>query len=71
MENHYDGPVRVVGGRSRSKRTMEKKKVENTFAKPDFAFPETVEKNALPRLEKALAGGDGEQALRGGDTSLQ
>ena len=45
-------------------KTMEKKKVENTFAKPDFAFPETVEKNALPRLEKALAGGDGEQALR-------
>ena len=49
---------------SAAAKPVAKNKVENTFAKPDFAFPKTVEKNALPKLEQALARNDGEQALK-------
>ncbi len=36
----------------------------NTFEAPDFAFPKTVEKNALAMLEKGLRTGDGPLTLR-------
>ena len=49
---------------SASAKPAAKNKVENTFAKPDFAFPKTVEKNALPKLEQALARNDGEKAIK-------
>ncbi len=38
--------------------------VKNTFEKPDFAFPETVEKHALPIFDDAIAARDGDKAIR-------
>lgn len=40
------------------------KGVKNTFATPDFAFPKTVEENARPKLDAALAARDGKTALQ-------
>lgn len=40
-----------------------RKKVINSFAKPDFAFPSDVEANAQTALDKAMAGGDYATAL--------
>ncbi|MDE5976570.1 MAG: hypothetical protein K2G69_08475, partial [Muribaculaceae bacterium] len=48
------------------KNVNKQKKMVNSFESPDFAFPETVEKNALPQWEKALKNRDGLLALRAG-----
>lgn len=40
------------------------KTVKNTFEKPDFAFPETVEKHALPIFDDAISARDGAKAIR-------
>lgn len=42
----------------------EKKKSDNTFEAPDFAFPKTVAANAAPELKKALRNNDGPLALQ-------
>ena len=39
-------------------------KVDSKGDMPDFAFPETVEKNARPLFEKALAEKNGVEALK-------
>ncbi|MDE6008398.1 MAG: hypothetical protein K2G90_04245, partial [Muribaculaceae bacterium] len=39
--------------------TSKMSKAENTFANPDFAFPQTVERNARPVSEKAIKNKDG------------
>lgn len=39
--------------------------MKNTFAVPDFAYPETVMKNARAEYAKALKAGDGQRALQG------
>ena len=36
----------------------------STFENPDFAFPETVEKDAEPMLRKALDAGNGLEAMK-------
>lgn len=39
--------------------------MKNTFAVPDFAYPEMVMKNARAEYAKALKAGDGQRALQG------
>lgn len=40
------------------------KSVKNSFMSPDFAFPETVEKNAEAEFRQALSAGDAVRALK-------
>ena len=47
-----------------NKNNTMKQKVSNTFATPDFAFPETVGLNAEKELDSALTKGDDVNALR-------
>lgn len=42
----------------------ETKKRSNTFATPDFAYPETVERNAMAAFDKASASGDNVDMMR-------
>lgn len=64
----YGAAVSAAGaGEVVKKRESGKKlpvKRASSFRNPDFAFPATVEKDAAGELEKALAGGDGLEALR-------
>lgn len=51
----------VAAAKSSKNKKMEKK---STFENPDFAFPETVEKEAAPKLKEALEKKDGVTALK-------
>ncbi|MDE6338280.1 MAG: hypothetical protein K2K97_00655, partial [Muribaculaceae bacterium] len=55
--------VKAQSGNGKSKM---KKELPNTFASPDFAFPETVEINAEKELKGALERDDDIKALRAG-----
>ena len=47
-----------------SETMAETKKRSNTFATPDFAYPETVERNARTAFDKASASGDNIDMMR-------
>ena len=47
-----------------SETMAETKKRSNTFATPDFAYPETVERNAMAAFDKASASGDNVDMMR-------
>lgn len=57
-------PTETYAAKPSKKTTARGAKVSNTFATPDFAFPQTVEKNASAEFGKAMAQGDGQTALR-------
>lgn len=64
-------PAAVSAPTSKKKVTTNQRKVKatpakNSFATPDFAYPETVEKNATPEWNRALAKHDGLLALQAG-----
>ncbi len=54
-------PVQAAPAKAKTTKTTE---VTNSFDKPDFAFPQTVERNAQEKFDHALAQGDGLTALR-------
>ena len=56
----------MAGTKKAPAKTEKTKKVkkQNTFATPDFAFPQTVTANAEKEFEKAIAHGDGATALK-------
>ena len=47
-----------------SANVIKKKNMKNSFQTPDFAYPQDVAKNAQAEYDKALAAGDGLNALR-------
>lgn len=65
--NAYGAPVskRPVATKTTGKKNNQGKTMKNTFAVPDFAYPETVMKNARAEYAKALKAGDGQKALQG------
>lgn len=65
--NAYGAPVskRPVATKTTGKKNNQGKTMKNTFAVPDFAYPETVMKNARAEYAKALKAGDGQRALQG------
>ena len=58
--NAYAAPVkkRPVATKTTGKKNNQGKTMKNTFAVPDFAYPETVMKNARAEYAKALKAGD-------------
>jgi len=56
--------VSVVRNNSSKKVKKTKMQTSSTFENPNFAFPETVGKDAMPQLEKAMAEKDGLAALK-------
>ncbi len=54
-------PVPVAKNKTAKQKNMNNTK--SSFSNPDFAFPETVEKDAAPVLEKALRDADGLRAI--------
>ncbi len=50
-------PVQAAPAKAKTTKTTE---VTNSFDKPDFAFPQTVERNAQEKFDHALAQGDGQ-----------
>jgi len=65
FESYGSAPVANTGvsvKKTKSKKKTQMKKT-STFQNPDFAFPETVEKDAMPVLTKALAERNGLDAL--------
>ena len=65
--NAYGAPVskRPVATKTTEKKNNQGKTMKNTFAVPDFAYPETVMKNARAEYAKSLKAGDGQRALQG------
>ena len=61
---HMEVESRKAKVRSEVKRDNRHVKERSTFETPDFAFPATVEQDALPVYKKAMAEGNGLEALR-------
>lgn len=66
-DNAYAAPVKKKPAvtQTTGKKNNQGKTMKNTFAVPDFAYPETVMKNARSEYAKALKGGDSQRALQG------
>lgn len=61
--NALSAPV-AISEKKRQARPSTNMKKTSSFENPDFAFPETVEKDALPKLHEAVAQRKGIEALQ-------